>query len=67
MSAIATAVAARPIATRCGSDMRGDSIRGGTSHLLKPGDVMFVPAGLPHGFVSTVDHVTFVMTRYDTK
>ena len=48
-------------------DMRGDSIRGSTSRVLKPGDVMFVPAGIPHGFVSTVDHVTFVMTRYDTK
>jgi mannose-6-phosphate isomerase-like protein (cupin superfamily) len=48
-------------------DMRGDSIRGGASRVLKPGDVMFVPAGIPHGFVETKDHVTFVMTRYDTK
>ena len=48
-------------------DMRGDSIRGGVSRVLKPGDVMFVPAGIPHGFVETKDHVTFVMTRYDTK
>ena len=32
-------------------DMRGDAIRGGASRVLKAGDVMFVPAGVPHGFV----------------
>jgi mannose-6-phosphate isomerase-like protein (cupin superfamily) len=48
-------------------DMRGESIRGGVTRVLKPGDVMFVPAGVPHGFVETKDHVTFVMTRYDTR
>jgi len=48
-------------------DMRGESIRGGVSRVLKPGDVMFVPAGIPHAFVEIKDHVTFVMTRYDTK
>ena len=48
-------------------DMRGDSIRGGVSRVLKPGDVMFVPAGIPHGFVETKDHVTFVMLRFDSK
>ena len=48
-------------------DMRGDSIRGGVSKVLRPGDVMFVPAGAPHGFVETKDHVTFIMVRFDTK
>jgi len=48
-------------------DMRGESIRGGVSQVLQPGDVMFVPAGIPHGFVSTKGHVTFVMIRFDTK
>jgi hypothetical protein len=48
-------------------DLRGESIRGGVSKVLKPGDVMFVPAGVPHGFVATKDHVTFVMVRFDTK
>jgi len=48
-------------------DMRGDSIRNGVSRVLKPGDVMYVPAGVPHGFVETRDHVTFVMLRFDTK
>jgi hypothetical protein len=48
-------------------DMRGEAIRGGASRVLKPGDVMFVPAGIPHGFIETKDHVTFVMIRFDTK
>ena len=48
-------------------DFSGDSIRGGVSRVLKPGDVVFVPAGLPHAFVQTKDHVTFVMVRFWTK
>jgi len=48
-------------------DMHADSVRGGMTRVLKPGDVIFVPAGLPHGFVEIKDHITFVMTRYDTK
>src|ERR1700694_2449450 len=48
-------------------DLRGESIRGGGSKVLKPGDVMFVPAGVPHGFIATKDHVTFVMVRFDTR
>jgi hypothetical protein len=48
-------------------DMSGESIRGGISRVLKPGDVMFVPAGIPHAFVETKDHVTFVMVRFWTR
>lgn len=48
-------------------DMRGESIRGGVTKVVKAGDVLFVPAGIPHGFVETKDHVTFVMVRFDTK
>jgi len=48
-------------------DMRGQAIQGGVSRVLKPGDVMYVPAGIPHGFVETKDHVTFVMLRFDSK
>jgi len=48
-------------------DFSGDSIRGGATRVLKPGDVVFVPAGLPHAFVETKDHVTFVMVRFWTK
>ena len=48
-------------------DMRGESIRGGVSRVLKTGDVIFVPAGIPHAFVDIKDHVTFIMVRFDTK
>ena len=48
-------------------DMHADAVTGGMTRVLKPGDVIFVPAGLPHGFVEIKDHITFVMTRYDTK
>jgi len=48
-------------------DMRGESIRGGVSRVFKPGDVIFVPAGIPHAFVEIKDHVTFIMVRFDTK
>jgi len=48
-------------------DLRGEAIKGGSSRVLKPGDVVFVPSGLPHGFVETKDHVTFVMMRFDAK
>jgi len=48
-------------------DMRGESAKGGVTKVLKVGDVMFVPSGIPHGFIETKDHVTFVMVRFDTK
>lgn len=48
-------------------DMRGESIKGGVSRVFKPGDVIFVPAGIPHAFVEIKDHVTFIMLRFDTK
>lgn len=48
-------------------DKHADSVRGGVTRVLKAGDVIFVPAGIPHGFIETKDHVTFVMTRYDTR
>src|SRR5262245_33348939 len=48
-------------------DMSGDSIRNGVSRVLKPGDVVWVPAGLPHAFVDTKDHVTILLCRFWTK
>lgn len=31
-------------------DTSGDSIKGGVEQPLKPGDILFVPPGVPHGF-----------------
>jgi hypothetical protein len=49
-------------------DFSGESIRGGVTQVLKAGDVMFVPAGIPHAFMATKpEGVTFVMVRFWTK
>ena len=48
-------------------DMTGTSIRDGVATILKPGDVMFVPAGVPHHFSDIKDHVTFLFVRWDMK
>ena len=41
------------------------AIRNGTSHELKPGDVMVVPAGTGHLFTKIDDHITYLMVRID--
>jgi mannose-6-phosphate isomerase-like protein (cupin superfamily) len=56
----------KPFGTDAG-ELRGDSIRGGVSQVLKTGDVMFVPPGLPHAFVETKDHVTVLMVGLWTR
>jgi len=48
-------------------DMTGTSIKGGTTKVLKPGDVVFVPAGVPHYFSEIPDHVTEILVRWDVK
>jgi len=48
-------------------EMTGTSIRNGVSTVLKPGDVMFIPAGIPHHFSEIKDHVTFIFVRWDMK
>ena len=48
-------------------EMTGTSIRNGVSTVLKPGDVMFIPAGVPHHFSDIKDHVTFIFVRWDMK
>lgn len=48
-------------------DMTGTGVTGGTSKVLKPGDVVFVPAGVPHYFSQIPDHVTEILVRWDVK
>jgi len=48
-------------------DMTGTSIKGGVSRVVKPGDVVFVPAGVPHYFSNIPDHVTQILVRWDVK
>jgi mannose-6-phosphate isomerase-like protein (cupin superfamily) len=47
-------------------DEAGSSIRGGLERALKPGDVLYVPAGVPHGFKDVKGFRAFLI-RFDTK
>ena len=47
-------------------DEAGTAIRGGVEQVLKPGDVLFVPAGVPHGFKDIKGFRAYLI-RFDTK
>jgi mannose-6-phosphate isomerase-like protein (cupin superfamily) len=47
-------------------DMSGSSIRGGVEQPLKPGDILFVPPGVPHGFKDIKGFRAYLI-RYPTK
>lgn len=48
-------------------DASGSAVRGGTSRVIKVGDVVFIPAGVPHGIREVKDHIVFLNIRFDTK
>lgn len=49
-------------------DFAASSIRGGVSHELNPGDVVFIPPGIPHHFSETnPGGVTEILVRWDPK
>ena len=43
----------------------GNSVRNGTTHHLKPGDVIVIPAGVGHWFTRIDDHIKYLMVRVD--
>ena len=45
---------------------RGAAIRGGTEQVINPGDLVFIPAGVPHRFRET-DGITWFNIRFDTQ
>ena len=47
-------------------DEAGSSIRGGVEQALRPGDVLYVPPGVPHGFKDVKGFRAFLI-RFDTK
>jgi mannose-6-phosphate isomerase-like protein (cupin superfamily) len=47
-------------------DEAGTAIRGGVEQALRPGDVLFVPAGVPHGFKDIKGFRAYLI-RFDTK
>jgi len=47
-------------------DVAGSTIKGGAEQPLKPGDVLYVPPGVPHGF-KDIDGFRAFLIRFDTK
>lgn len=47
-------------------DEAGSAIRGGKEQALKPGDVLYVPPGVPHGFKDVKGFRAYLI-RFDTK
>jgi len=43
----------------------GGTFAGGDRRRIAPGDVVVVPAGVPHGFDDITDHVTYLSVRPD--
>lgn len=48
-----------------GPGNNADDIEGGVSYDLKPGDVVFIPAGTGHLFTHIDDHIDYIMVRID--
>src|SRR5688572_28611676 len=46
--------------------LEGNKIVGGESRPLKAGDVVFVPAGVPHGVSGVTGSITWLNIRFDT-
>jgi mannose-6-phosphate isomerase-like protein (cupin superfamily) len=48
-----------------GPGNNGETVRNGTTHQLKAGDVVIIPAGTGHWFTKIDDHIDYVMVRID--
>jgi mannose-6-phosphate isomerase-like protein (cupin superfamily) len=48
-------------------DIDGDGIRNGKSRTVRAGDVIFIPAGVPHQITAVNGEVQFLLFRWDTK
>jgi mannose-6-phosphate isomerase-like protein (cupin superfamily) len=49
-----------------GGKLENGKIIGGESHTIKPGDVEFIPAGIPHGVSGVTGSITWLNIRFDT-
>jgi len=47
-------------------EYRGSGIRGGHERLIKAGDVVFVPPGVPHGIKQT-DSIVYLNIRFELR
>lgn len=58
--------AADPDAAVIGPGQRGKSILGGESRRVSAGDMVIIPAGVPHGFSEIETPITYLVIRIDT-
>src|SRR5215469_653312 len=49
-----------------GGKLENGKIVGGESHAIKPGDVEYIPAGVPHGVSGVTGSITWLNIRFDT-
>ena len=48
-------------------DVDGTGIRNGKSRVVRTGDVIFIPAGVPHQITAVNGEVQFLLFRWDTR
>jgi uncharacterized protein YjlB len=48
-----------------GPSASGPSIEGGVTQHIKAGDMIIIPAGVPHWFSKIDGSITYVVVRYD--
>lgn len=48
-------------------DRDGSGIRNGVSRVVKAGDTIFIPAGVPHQITAVNGEVQFLLFRFDTR
>ncbi|MEJ8629985.1 cupin domain-containing protein [Sphingomonas sp. I4] len=53
--------------TRRADLVEGDRIEGGTTRPLRPGDVLLLPAGVPHEFGITGDRLVLLGTKLSVR
>jgi quercetin dioxygenase-like cupin family protein len=41
------------------------TIADGTSQVISPGDIVFIPAGVAHGFSEITEAITYIVYRID--
>ena len=46
-------------------ELRARAIEGGTAHDLQPGDVLVVPAGVPHQFTAVSDPFLYLVVKVE--
>jgi mannose-6-phosphate isomerase-like protein (cupin superfamily) len=49
-----------------GGKLEKGKIVGGETHAIKPGDVEYIPAGVPHGVSGVTGNITWLNIRFDT-